>query len=322
MPISTRVILLAITTIYHAIATYLENQQPPPGKLIDVGGYHLYLWVSGSSSLPTIVLDHSLGGIDGYFLIDELAKITRVCIYDRPGYGWSDTSPLPRTSENIVRELDRLLVNADIRPPYILIGNSFGSYNVRLYAHHFPEKVVGMVLTDGLEETGMLKMSILLQALKLFFLSGFLMSVCGSFLGIIRILNNLGLFEILKPELRKFPVVQRRYAKRSFCRSPHWLTMAQEIMNLNQSSHQVAIANQFHTMPIVNIKASSFFKPSLWTKFIPLSSANRLRDQMHLKLSNLSSNCVSLPAENSGHFVWLDRPDVIIEAVKIILTNI
>ncbi|NJO94533.1 MAG: alpha/beta hydrolase, partial [Hydrococcus sp. RM1_1_31] len=67
----------------------------------------------------TVIIDHSLGGLDGYFLIDEIAKLTRVCIYDRAGYGWSDSSPKQRCSEEIVQELNTLLTKAEIEPPYM-----------------------------------------------------------------------------------------------------------------------------------------------------------------------------------------------------------
>ena len=70
-------LVLFCTTIYHLIATKKENQkQIPPGNLIDIGGYRLHLYTKGEGK-PTVVLDHSLGGLDGYFLIDDLAKLTK-----------------------------------------------------------------------------------------------------------------------------------------------------------------------------------------------------------------------------------------------------
>ena len=321
MPISIQVLLLGATTLYQAIAIWLEDQQPPPGQLIDVGKYRLHLYVAGEAS-PTIVIDHSLGGVEGYFLIEELSKLARVCIYDRAGYGWSDRSPYPRTSQQIVKELDTLLIQARIEPPYILVGNSFGSYNVRLYAHLFPQKVVGIVLTDALHETGMLKMSVPLQTLKLFFISGFVMSVLGSMLGIIRLLRVFGVFELLKPELRYFSQDSLNWVKRSFCRSKHWITMSREMINLDKSARQVRIAKHFDTVPIVSIKASSFFKPSFWTIFIPLKGANQLRERMHVELGNLSTDCLQVEASQSGHFVWVDQPDVIVDAVRTVLDKI
>ncbi|MGL5080567.1 MAG: alpha/beta fold hydrolase [Microcoleaceae cyanobacterium] len=320
MLIDIRVFLLGITTLYQTIACYFEDRVSPPGQRFDIGGYSLHLYSKGNSdpTHPTIVLDHSLGGIEGYFLIEELAQLGRVCIYDRAGYGWSDRSPYPRTSQQIVLELDALLNRANIEPPYILVGDSFGSYNVRLYAYSFPEKVVGMVLTDGLHEAGMLKMPIQLKALKLFFISGFFMSVLGTVLGIVRVLKTLGVFELVKPELRQLSKLDLSYVKRSFCRPKHWITMSQELLNLDRSGRQVSIAQQFGEMPIVSIKAKSFFKPSLWTWAIPLRSANQLREQMHPELLKLSENSSQLQADESSHFVWVDQPRVIINAVRLI----
>jgi pimeloyl-ACP methyl ester carboxylesterase len=321
MPIAIQVILLVFTTLYQAIASYLEDRRSPIGQLIDIGGYRLHLYTLGEAK-PTIVLDHSLGGVEGYLLIDELAKLGKVCICDRAGYGWSDHSPRPRTSEQIAKELDILLTQAKIEPPYILVGDSFGSYNVRLYAHLFPQKVSGIVLTDGLHEIGMLNMPIQLKALKLFFLSGFVMSIFGSAFGIIRLLRTCRVFELIKPELRNFSEESRDRVKRSFCLPKHWITMSREIVNLDKSSEQVSIAKHFGALPIVSIKANSFFKPAFWTTFIPLQSINQLRDKMHLELSQLSTDCLQVEASQSGHFVWVDQPDLLVNAVKTVINKI
>lgn len=318
--LSIQVLLLIATTLYQAIAVWLEDRQQPPGKLIDIGGYRLHLCVKGTAK-PTIVLEHSLGGSEGYFLLDELAKVARVCIYDRAGYGWSDRSPHPRTSHQIVKELDTLLTKAGIEPPYIFVGDSYGSYNVRLYAHLYPQKVAGIVLTDALHETGMLRMSMPLQALKLFFLSGFVMSTIGSTLGIIRLLEVCGVFELIKPQLRNCTPDSLKQVKRSFCRPKHWITMSREIINLDKSSRQVSIARHLGEIPLVSIKSSTFFRPSIWTIFLPLQRANRLRDEMHVELSNLSTNCLQVDATKSSHFVWVDEPEIIVDAVKAIITK-
>jgi pimeloyl-ACP methyl ester carboxylesterase len=313
--LSIQALGLLATTLYQAIASWREDRLAPPGQRFDVGGYHLHLYQGGEGT-PTIVLDHSLGGVEGYLLIDRLAPLGRVCIYDRAGYGWSDHSPHPRTSSQIVTELDQLLTQANIAPPYILVGNSFGSYNVRLYADRFPAKVSGLVLTDGLHETGMLAMSLPLQALKLFFISGFLMSVAGATMGLIRLLKQGRVFEWLKPELRQFSSPALQAVTRSFCRPKHWITMSREMVNLDKSGQALRATRDLGTLPIVSIQASSFFKPSLWTRFIPLKGANRLRDHMHTELLHLSTRCVTLPAHQSGHFVWIDQPDVLVDAVK------
>lgn len=319
MPLYLKLLFILTTTISHWIATKIETKAyPPMGERIDIGGYKLHCYCKGQGT-PTVILDHSLGGIDGYFLIDEIAKLTRVFIYDRAGYAWSDSSPYPRTSQEIVSELDVLLIKAGISPPYILVGNSFGSYNVRLYAHQFPEKVVGIVLTDGLHESGMLNMSISLQSLKLFFLSGFFMSTLGAVVGIVRILGRVGLFEVIKPELRQFPEEIRQRVKRSFYHHHHWITMARELWSLNVSSSQLSQVASLGNLPVISIKSSTFFKRSLLTFYMPVKSADRLRDKMHCQLANISSHFREIQASQSSHFVWIDEPGIIVAAIGDIL---
>jgi pimeloyl-ACP methyl ester carboxylesterase len=328
MPIPINFLLMAMGAIYQALACWLEDRTPPPGQRIDIGGYKLHLCVAEDSNpehsgdRPTIVVEHSLGGIEGYFLTAELSKLGRVCIYDRAGYGWSDHSPHPRTSEQIVTELDTLLTRAGIEPPYILVGDSFGSYNVRLYAYRFPEKVRGLVLTDGLHESGMLKMSLSLQLLKLFFISGFVMSILGSALGIIRLIMTCRIFEVVKPELRQIPQQPLSAVKRSFCRPKHWITMTREMIDLDRSGRQVKQASTLGALPLVSIKSHSFFKPSVWTVLLPLKGANNLREQMHEQLLRLSTNATQVQAEQSSHFVWVDQIDVLVNAVKVVLEKI
>lgn len=315
-------LLLLITTIYHLIATVWENRKiKPPGQLVNVNHHKLHLYTKGSGKY-TVIVEHSLGGIDGYFLIDELAKITRTCIYDRAGYGWSEMSPSRRCSEEIVKELDIALEKAEIEPPYILIGDSFGSYNARLYAARYPEKVAGLILTEGLHEKAMLDMSWKLRALQLFFMSGFAMSVLGSLLGLVRVLGATAFFEVLKPELRQFPVETLKRVKRSFYRPQHWLTMWREMWNLDISARQVKEAAKIGDIPLIDIKSATFLKRSLGTFLFPLQAADRLRDEIHAELLQLSPKSQQMFASNSDHFVWVDEPEIIIAAVREILARL
>ncbi|TAF05005.1 MAG: alpha/beta hydrolase [Nostocales cyanobacterium] len=309
-------------TAYHLIASIQEKSKLPPiGKLIDVGGHKLHLYCAGEGKI-SIILDHSLGGIDGYFLVEELAKISRVCIYDRAGYGWSQSSHKPRTSEQIVKELHILLKKAEIEPPYILVGNSFGSYNMRLYADNFPEEVVGMVLTDGLHEKQMLAMPLSLKLLKLFFTVSFLIASLGAALGIVRFLGIIGIFEVLKPQLRKFPKTTLKIVKISFYSGRHWLTMFREMWSLNNSGRQLKNVNGFGNIPIINIKAAMFLRPSLGRFYFSIQPADKLRDAIQSNLFLLSTDCEQLLAAKSGHFVWIDQQEVILTAVKKIFTKV
>jgi pimeloyl-ACP methyl ester carboxylesterase len=139
---------------YEAIAARGDAQAyPPPGRLVDVGGYRLHIQYVGTGS-PTVVLDAGLGGmsLDWNLVQTDMGRTTRVCAYDRAGMGWSDPGPQPRTPDQIARELHTLLTNAGIPGPYVLVGHSVGGKNVRMFALQHPEEVAGMVLVDARSE--------------------------------------------------------------------------------------------------------------------------------------------------------------------------
>ncbi len=142
---------LALTgAIYQAIATARDRRAyPPSGQLIDVGGYKLHIFCMGEGS-TTVILDHVGAGNSAQWALvqPEIAKMTRVCAYDRAGFGWSDPGPAPRDARQNVQELHALLTNAQIAPPYVLVGHSFGGDVARLYIDHYRDQVAGMVLVD------------------------------------------------------------------------------------------------------------------------------------------------------------------------------
>ena len=137
-----------------------EDQSFVIDQMIDVGGYRLHINCAGDSikGSPTVVMD--AGGYDSSEtwskVQPEIAKFSRVCVYDRAGLGKSERQPNPSyPSQEVVKDLHTLLVNAHIVPPLILVGHSFGGMNVRLYASKFPQEVVGMVLVDSVHEDEM-----------------------------------------------------------------------------------------------------------------------------------------------------------------------
>ena len=124
-----------------------------PGRLIDVGGFRLNLRCAGHGT-PTVVFDAGLGDWSAAWstVQPSIASRTRTCSYDRAGNGLSDAGPFPRTSSRIATELQTLLLRAGERPPYVLVGHSFGSLNMRLFADRHLDEVAGIVLVDGSHE--------------------------------------------------------------------------------------------------------------------------------------------------------------------------
>lgn len=142
---------------YQALATARERDKyPAPGQLVEIKGRRMHLHCAGEGS-PTVVVDSGLGSYsaDWQLVQPEVAKFTRICTYDRPGYGWSQPGPRPRTSRQMARELHSLLAaaqGAGLAGPYLLVGYSLGGFNVRLYARQHPDEVAGLVLVDSAHE--------------------------------------------------------------------------------------------------------------------------------------------------------------------------
>lgn len=119
-------------------------------KRVDVGGHQLRIKCIGNGE-PTVVLDAGRGDVLEVWVATQpgIAAFTRVCAYDRAGYGSSDPGPLPRDSAQIVSELHTLLENSCLSPPYVLVGHSLGGLHIHLYASNYPEDVAGLVFVDG-----------------------------------------------------------------------------------------------------------------------------------------------------------------------------
>ena len=133
----------------------LATQHPPPGQMVDVGGYRMHIHCQGDPAAgPTVVLDGGQGepGLTWASVQPEVAGFARVCAYDRAGLGWSEASPKARTGSNIVEELHTLLTRAGVEPPYVLVGHSVGGLYARLYDQKYPGEVVGMVQVDAAHE--------------------------------------------------------------------------------------------------------------------------------------------------------------------------
>jgi len=129
---------------------------PPPGRFIDLGGWRLHLNCTGTrrASEPTVILEAGAGdfSVDWSLVQPSIATFARVGSYDRAGSGWSDLGPRPRTMHQIVYELHTLLERAGERPPYVLVGHSYGGALVRVYQSTYPREVAGLVLVEAMTD--------------------------------------------------------------------------------------------------------------------------------------------------------------------------
>jgi pimeloyl-ACP methyl ester carboxylesterase len=121
---------------------------------VDVGGHSLNLLVGGQGS-PAVVFEGGFGvGIASWSTVQkEVATFARTVSYDRAGIGQSELGPKPRSAKQIATELHTALEKAGVKPPYVLVGHSFGGIYARVFAEMYPKEVVGMVLLDPSQES-------------------------------------------------------------------------------------------------------------------------------------------------------------------------
>jgi pimeloyl-ACP methyl ester carboxylesterase len=145
-------LLLAAGMIYESAASAAARRNfPPPGQLVDVGGYRLHLRVMGEDQgRPTVILDHGGASMSAQWgwVQPALAQQTQVVAYDRPGMGWSDPSPTQLEAAAMVAHLYSALQQLGISGPYILVGHSMGGLMIRVFAKVYPEEVSALILVD------------------------------------------------------------------------------------------------------------------------------------------------------------------------------
>jgi pimeloyl-ACP methyl ester carboxylesterase len=140
-----------------ACAGHRATRDPNPvvlgaGHLVAIGGGRsLYLHCEGTGR-PTVILEAGFAGnSDDWIEVQgPLARATRTCAYDRAGLGYSLLIPGVHDAADEIADLSRLVDAADIRPPYVLVGHSYGGLLVRLFAHADPFDMAGIVLVDSM----------------------------------------------------------------------------------------------------------------------------------------------------------------------------
>jgi pimeloyl-ACP methyl ester carboxylesterase len=285
-------VLMLVGYIYEPIAEAADAKAyPPPGQMVDVGGYSLHINCAGEGS-PTVVIEAGWGDSSaGWAWVQpEVAKTTRVCTYDRAGMGWSESSPEPRTAREYAKELHTLLEKANEPGPYVLVGHSMGGFTILVYAHDYPDEVSGLVLVDS-------------QALPPANAAWspapkpggtspvFLMAR----IGIMRLLAGpLGAIQDLPPEAKQ---AYRAYSVMPRSAQTQW----DEFVGMNEGGAQARAVTTLGALPLIVLSA-------------------RLDDTADHTASQtgflkLSTNSQQLFAEESGHRIMIEQPEAAVAAI-------
>jgi len=323
------VVAAAVGASYQAIENSADARRfPRQGKSVSLprtfNNLALNLDCRGQGS-PTVILDSGLGvpAIGWNPVETEVAKFTRVCSYDRAGYGWSSPSELPRTSLQIVKELHALLEAAQEKGPYILVGHSFGGYNVRVYNGQYPGDVVGMVLVDASHEDQNERMS---PAFKAY------MKKAN---------EQLQRQKLLAPLLIRFGVA--RFSQRNQTESPGvskefgqemlYLQLQPKFINATvsemgsfaESANEVRAAGNLGDKPVVVLTAGKSVDPKQLPEGLSTKDFDDFRqiwvNELQVKEAQLSTRGKRIMVPDSDHMIPFERPDAIVAAIREVFTS-
>jgi pimeloyl-ACP methyl ester carboxylesterase len=292
---------LLLGFLYQNISETRERRfHPMPGQLVDIGGYKMHIYCTGQGT-PTVILDSGLGDsfISWHKVQPGIAKFTRVCSYDRAGIGYSDSSPRWRNSKVFAEELHALLGNSAISPPYILIGHSMGGFDVRLYASLYRSGVTGVVLVDSSHPEQQKRFPPALNDLDATWLREQEFIEFTMPFGIPRLLGFCGNDAEVRAVECNFHSAREGVA---------------ELKAIAESAAQTAATGSLGNIPLVVLSHDPDTpQPDLPEDLV--KPTNDAWQQMQEELAHLSTNGKQVIAKNSGHYIQLDRPEFVIEAV-------
>jgi pimeloyl-ACP methyl ester carboxylesterase len=297
----------------------------PPGSLVDVGDSRLHLASAGEGA-PTVILEAALGAssISWSLVQPEVARLTRVCSYDRAGFGWSDGGPLPRTARRIAAELHVLLERAKVPPPYLLVGHSFGGIVTRVFACDYRNEVAGLVFVDPAHPVDWIQPAPKEQLKIDRGLRLCRHGATASRLGIARAvvaLGSVGALTIARGVARivsrgdltkedegilapvwKLPAETRRSLPRFWTQAKFFEALGSQIEFISRSSEEAleAEGSGYGDLPLVTISSTD-------------PGDYRIRQQE--MLARLSTRGRHVIASRSGHWVPLDQPDLVITVI-------
>lgn len=264
----------------------------------------MHILAMGSGS-PAVVIVPALGAnvLEWVRVLRAASAETTVCAYDRPGLGWSDPQHAAATIDSMADDLRALLKVAGIAPPYILAGHSMGGIVVRRFQSRYPADVAGMLLIDSSHEDqarrfgGDRDWATLKRAARR----------RGRILGLRRLGVRAGLaggFDAGSLERETLPEYAEA-AKAVSLTAKQRRAVVRELLLLARPQGQ---PQNLGDLPLTVLSAGNA-KRRQWPDWVTWCE---LQDE----LAALSSRGAYMYAVNADHFIHLDDPGVVVEAIR------
>jgi len=239
-----------------------------------------------------------------------LSQSMRVCSFDRAGYGWSDPSPELRTGKQMTSELHTLLRQANIEQPFILVGHSLGGYNTRLYADAYPDELAGVVLLESAHEQ---------QWQRLPTEVGELLETQIRALRQGSVMARVGLMRALKGQLPQFdlPTDSIPVYNAAMVQPKTFTVTANESSLASETAAQVSETKSLGDLPLLVMSAQhSFDAFKTYSNTIPFEEADKVWIEMQREFVGLSSHSQHLISETGGHYLHVDEPAFVSQAIS------
>lgn len=325
--IAVIVLLLAAGAVYQIAGAARDARNlPPPGRMIE--GLHASIEGAGR---PPVVFEAGIAAtsLSWRLVQPEIARSTQTISYDRAGLGWSDACAKPRLVWNLVDELRQMLQHAGVPAPRVLVAHSFGGLIALAYAARFPSEIAGMVLVDPV---GISEWADPGEAQRWMHRRGLLLSRFGEVLarlGVVRFALDLvmagsqriprmiarassgrsgaAFTERMAGEIRKLPREIWPAIQSHWCDPKCFRAMRGHIQALPESARAVLQESIRLEIPLMVLSAGN-------------SSAAQRAD--HERFAALSSRGTLDVVDDSGHWIMLDRPEVVIRAIHRVISGI
>jgi pimeloyl-ACP methyl ester carboxylesterase len=311
-------ILILFLYPQHIFAEGSDFEYPAPGRIVNVSGTKSHINCMGAGS-PTVIIESGLSSytLDWAYVQPEVSKFTRVCSYDRAGYGWSDEGVKPRTVQRIAQELEELLRDAGEKPPYILVGHSLGGVYAQYFALEHQDSVKGLVLVDSvnwkMRKMPSGKMKAFERDLK--FIS--YLGILGSPFGITKLVHMPSSIVV-----QKLPAELQDEAYYLTYKQKTYRTIYDELDAMDESERMFYEKYPELKIPYVPCIVLSASLPKDYPPFMVSIGLFDHWKKMQDDLAETFAGSKHIIAEKSGHFIQLDEPELVIQAIQEIIGKV
>jgi pimeloyl-ACP methyl ester carboxylesterase len=294
---------------------------PPPGKLVDIGGRKIHVDCRGQGS-PTVIFESGLGSggsLDWSLVHDEIARTTRACAYDRAGIMWSDPKSTPQDGVAVARDLHAALDAAHVDGPLVMVGHSVGGPYITTFASLYGDRVAGLVYVDGSRPGQEDRLGALIH-------KNMHPSQVAWIAHAARDLAWSGLVRWYASRPSPTPLPARIKAEMAAYGSNSINGASSEVDGFDRTMAEAAKVHSLGDRPMVVLTAMKPMsaKELKGMKLTPQQGAafKQLWKTLHDEQLTMSTRSSEQTVPDSGHYIQIERPDVVIAAVKEVVATV